>query len=481
MADGLDRRAFVAAPALAAALAGVQGSPALAQNSGGAGSTDETWKGAKAMLVRSGEFDWLKGFEEAELSDAVVYKALKDLALIEPPYDIYQLEHNIQTASATLDRCLVYRRDLQDLEAQAVQAALEYKLIEDQFASQLSLELAETIERQQALQQAGQTQAVTRFRSGGGDNLAQGFGALSEAGARVAAEAVDGEKKRKLAVKAKWEAFQSYQKAMMDRHRTAGHALNYRQRAERVRGMLVQDAVGAYRKCQAISKGARQVLGVDLPFPDVNPNGTLDALVLYVRELITAYELATQEEVEFEHVISLTQPPTTTTWPPGPALVPPDVWNQKLGPTGDRTFALDLRNAFPAAMKRLRVRAIGVSYLVVLPPNADAARRATGLSGVLIPPQAPNPFSAGSVKPRPPVPFGRIAMFEANAMRFIEDPAFSNLDPRGSWTLQIGRDYLPGFPAGVGATTGPMVVNDIRLHFIVAGQLDKAAAAWKTY
>lgn len=482
MSTDLDRRSFFAASSLAAALATVPLEQAEAQTRPSPPPPRfpemDTWRGAKAMLVQSREFDWLAGFEEKELSDAVVYSALSGLVSQEPPFDIYQLEHNIQTASATLDRCLTYRRELQELEAQAVQTALEYKLIEDQFASQLQLELAETVERQQAIQQEGQARASTRFKAN--DGLAAGFKVLAEAGARGATEAVEGERQRKNAVRSKWDAFQGYRDALIDRHRTPGHALNYQERAQRVRQYLIQDIVVAYGKCKAAGVGAKQILGIESAFPEVGPLGTLDRLVLYLRDLISSYELATQDEVEFEHVISLTNPSDPSMYG-SPRPVPFDVWSQKFSFVGDRTLTLSLQNLFPAGMTKLRIKAVGITYVLTSPSINDAVSRTSGMSALLTPPQVQNPFSKGSFKSRPSVPFGRIASFDAGSVRFSEDPAFRNLDPRGTWTLQAGKNMLWSSITPFGQQMNSSLVQDIRLHFFLAGHLDEARSSWSQF
>ena len=50
-----------------------------------------------------------------------------------------------------------------------------------------------------------------------------------------------------------------------------------------------------------------------------------------------------------------------------------------------------------------------------------------------------------------------------------------------SGTTQVGRDILPGFPGPFGGTFAMSGIKDIRLHFFLAGELDKTPSAWRDY
>lgn len=434
---------------------------------------EANWQQEKRKLANDPLYAWLRDFEGND-SDAIVFAALSAVKDKEPPYDIYQLESNLRSVSGLLDRCLVYRRELQSLEEQAVRAALDHKLFNEQKDVLLELELAEAVQEQHDLQQGGQAAASGEFRKGG-PGLGAGFATTAATHAKAAQAASKGESTRKELVHRKWAAAEQHQELLRTRYMTDGHALNFGDRANRIRDLLREDVEVAIQKTKCAAKGMERLLGVQRPMPDPLKRAYLDKLVMYVRALIEDYDLVTQEEVEFEHIVPLRQDRFKQNNTFTSAHIDQAEWDLKLDHGQNGRFTLNLSNEFAKAMKRLRVTGIAISYV---PPDVGSLEvRTRSVSAVLFPPPVANPFSQGEIS-RPPVPFARVAFYDPSNIRFVSEPAFENLDPRGEWMIQISTNMY--FPNATRTARDRQHINDVRIHFLLKGQLEKARADWTT-
>jgi hypothetical protein len=225
------------------------------------------WNAAKLLLLSKPEFDWLSAFEGDVSVDSIVYDVTSKLLHVEPPYDPYQIETLVSSASSLLDRCLTYRREMYDLEERAVRRALEYQLFNDQYDAQLNIELAASLEDQRELERDAQLAGSTAFKNATGDALAPGFAAITDGSAQSSQKAVEAEKARKAWVNKKWEKLKDFQIALQGRHNTPGHSLNYGERFNRTRAFLEQDIAAAYQKAKCIELAAYEIFAAHPAVP----------------------------------------------------------------------------------------------------------------------------------------------------------------------------------------------------------------------
>jgi hypothetical protein len=437
------------------------------------------WRDAKANVVHLFK-EWLDVFTGDALVDKIIYDRVTVLQGESPKYDPYQIEALLSSASALLDRCLAYRREMYDLEEKAVNRALEYKLFLDQYDALLSIELADKVESQRIKELAGQQAAAAKFGAvrDQGQGLASGFEEIAKASALSSQEAIDLEKERKVNVHTKWESLKNHQLALQERHSVPGHALNYGDRFKRLRGYLEQDIGIAYQKIRCIEVAARELFGINNQLDKPCSFGYLDTLVVYVREIIRVVELATLDEVEFEHVVSIRSP----------RLIQTGVYRHFDDPsfgsimnTGDGLFSVDLRGEFPAGIIHMRLQGIGVSI------NCDLAgspmTRLRTASVVVFPPPVKDLFTGdprGAT--RSPVVFERVGPMEPGVVSYNTSPSIINIDPRReNWDIQVGISML--FPDDAAVTHRRNATNilDIKLHLKLLVMMDKDRRSWSNF
>jgi len=432
------------------------------------------WTKAKHHLAGLKGFEWLQPFDIDLNSDLVVFNRTDDLLKHTlPPFDPYQVESLISSASTLLDRCLAYRREFYDLEEQAVRRALEYKLFLDQREPLEAIELAAYVEEQRRLEQQGQHNGAIKFGYDRLSDLSKGFAAVTEGSATSSAKAIEGEQDRKKNVRKKWAALDEYQTALQARHSTPGHPLNYRERLDRTRAFLEQDIGIAYQKIRCIQPAVNKIFGLSSSLKPPFEVGYLDYLVIFLRDVIEQVEVATVEEVDFEHVVSLHQPralkPDSSSQS---QLVPSGPWNAAFG-AGYLSFSLD--KEFPQAVKRLRIRAIGVSMLSESP--ADENNRLRSSTAIIFPPSVDDLLSPGNASARPPVLIEKICQYDPAATRLAALQAVNNIDPRvDKWQLQLSTNLM--FPDGNSHGRSVNQIKEIKLHLKLSAILDKAPASW---
>jgi hypothetical protein len=435
------------------------------------------WIAAKRQLISQGTFSWLECFRDDVSVDLIVYNTTNNLRAITPSYDPYQIESLISSVSTILDRCLVYRREMYDLEEQAVRRALEYQLFLDQYNAQLNIELAPRIETQRSIESQGQQQAYNNFSTESPPSgLSTGFASIAQASSRSAQEAVTGEQERKQNVQTKWEALKTFQNRLQHRHQTPGNPLNYCERYNRTKAFLVQDIGTAYQKIKCITVGIKKLFDLDFPLEDPFEYGYLDYLVSYIRKnVIENVEIATLNEVDFEHVVSIKQKRVLN--PNGAniyQLVPNPVYDAAIAPSGNGLLSFSLANEFPAAVQRLRLKAVGVS---IISENAtDLGNRMRSVAVALFPPQTENLFLPGNFITRSPIIIEKVGIFDPNVTKLVSGSSFNNIDPRGDWKIQVSSNLI--FPDINPHGRNPINVQEIKLHLKLTSILAHDTSAW---
>ncbi|MGI0523998.1 hypothetical protein [Rhizobium giardinii] len=437
------------------------------------------WRTEKERL--SSEYRWLNDFKDSQSVDEVVFEVTNSISEEPLVYDPYQIESLLSAASNLLDRCLVYRRELFDLEEQAVKRALEYDLFKQQLDAQKNIELAIHVEFQRQKEKTGQDNAAKAFAEPGAGDLGKGFSLISEASSQSSGIAIGGEQDRKRHVETKWNALSDYQRTLQARHETPGHALNYGERANRVRGYLKQDISIAYRKVRSIDYGKERIFNIVERLEAPRRDRYLDYLVIYIRDSINKIELKALEEIEFEHVVSIHQPRAQN--PGGTAKFEhmDDVkWKVALNKkTGVGEIGCDLAIEFPSTIKRLRVRGISASMLVESPDDPVVRQRTCAI--VVFPPRPddwPIPIEA-HLEERAPIIIEHIGPADQRPAptRYM---SINNLDPRGSWRIQVSTNLL--WADGKAHGRSETHIKDIKLHLsLLATVANPGDAAWKAF
>lgn len=458
--------------------------------------TKNYWYISKRSLVA--DHPWLRYAGFNLTVDAVVYQTLNPLQYQTPKYIIFQIESLLASASALLDRCLIYRREMYDLEAKGVQSALSYQLYRSQRGPLEDIELSavyrpgpggqpdseSSIRLEREAEKKGLEKASQAFATAA-TPLEQGFAASSAGNAQSAAFAEDAEELRVKNVSKKWVALDAYQKALESQHCAPGHALNYKDRFNRIRRFLEQDIATAYRKIQCIEKGASQIFDVNVQLDAPTELNYLDTLVEYVRKVIQQIEIATLEEVEFEHVVSIRQPVMTS--PSSHHQYYNDqqfktVINADGGPEDSGLLTLDLTRhggwvEFSPSVLRVRLRGIGLS-MISNDPRPDGV---LSTSAIVIPPDTMGfdgkPFDTS------PIIVERIGQYDGTTPRIVSFPAINNIDPRGKWQIQVSSNIVVG--SNINDATGHARsvnnIQEIKLHLKVAALLLKGRSNWTKF
>jgi hypothetical protein len=425
------------------------------------------WLEAKKALIDSNKYPWL-GFSAPNWGvDELIYNALHPI--VDSPYDAYQIEALISSAGMLLDRCVVYRQQMYDLEVAGVKWALDYQLYSDLKGDLQVIELAKWIEEQHKEEKQGQQDAKTAFQGGAGQPLPDGFAALANKNFDALGKAITGETDRKKAVDGKWKTMDAYQLVLQDRHTTPGSAFNYWERYQNIGVFLEQDVKIAYKKIISINSVLKEIYGIDPVFDTpsrANYINYVGYLIGYLRKMIDDIEIATKDEVEFDHIVYLHQ------WRhlggAGNYQRITDVaWGTLMA--GQGLIAVDLTDEFKDVFDgRIRVRAIGLSMSTDDPGNPTT--RAKRAIAAVFPP----PSSDG--KPRAPIVMEEIGVTIPGNVKLVSCSQVMNIDPRGPWKIQLSANFgwADNAPhARIGAD--PL---DIKLHLRLRTFLKRDFHAW---
>lgn len=168
----------------------------------------------------------LLGFDPQYSADDEIAKEIKHLSEAPPSFfvDEYHLEQNILDVSNLLDRILITRKDLWEIEALRQKLALGYISTFNQVEAEAQLSIA----------------------AASSENL----------------ESVKKACERKILV-----AKQSIE-ALESRHSQAGGALNFSERIDKIRNGLRNDVESCHVRTNAITEGLRKRYEIDFPRPD---------------------------------------------------------------------------------------------------------------------------------------------------------------------------------------------------------------------
>ncbi len=240
---------------------------------------------------------------------------------------------------------------------------------------------------------------------------------------------------------------------------------------------MEQDIGIAYQKIKCIAVAAKKIFDINVDLDPPTEYGYLDYLVTFVRKIIDKAELNTLEELDFDHMVSL-HIPKTSNGIAGNPLIGPELATIVVPASGKGLLTFTLDKEFPPGVKRLRMKAIGLSYVSDAP--ADTAARLRVTSAVIFPPRADNLFSPGSYRDRSPIVIERVSEFDPSLIRFQGADAVGNIDPRnGQWQIQLSSSMF--FSDSANHYRQFANIIDVRLHLRLSAILDKSVAAWSDF
>lgn len=388
----------------------------------------KSWSGLKSKLSEEGLLDHFfvepldQRFNKSNTSSR--------FPVTEADYYPLLLETHLRDVSAHLDRVLSYRREMYEMEIQAVRAGCDYALERDQSKDELDLALIRLRRRQNTDERTAQQKAAAAFGDGdAGAGLKQT--ALGKA-ARLAQDADDGDAEARL-MQEMYVRNCVYRESYWLRHNEGGNAHNYKERAERLLVLLQQDKYFAEWKCKALDLGFRAIYGRP-PKAVLEANASVDELVIWVRNLFEDIAIEDEAESEFELTLPLVQPIS------GKSLITARQWDTAMassGTSGLLTLPFELTAAhFPG---RVRLRRLALSHGVITKEMSSGFDKTAVYEayaryrGEVTPP----PQAVGSVAyKRPPITLGGITVYGA-PLEYAEGPEVTNLNPVGRWTVNV--------------------------------------------
>ncbi|MGO9235676.1 MAG: hypothetical protein ACLP4V_17025 [Methylocella sp.] len=215
--------------------------------------------------------------------------------------------------------------------------------------------------------------------------------------------------------------------------------------------------------------------------PSQSSDSYLDLMVIFLRDVIDALEVESLREVDFDHVVPLTQGRVDRKTGAFISRIDLPTWNAAIGPGGPGYVVTDLsHNEFTSAVLRVRLRGFAVSCAA---PSPEAAySHLKRFAAVIFPPDAPDLFSPGAVRERNPIVVEDIRITEPGNIRAIVYDSITNIDPRGVWRIQVSSgSFYPDPQQRKRATDGVSSISDLRLHLRLRAVLAKDAGSWADF
>ena len=435
-----------------------------------------------------------------------IRSAIKPVQSQRPRFNPYLYENLLSDISKALDRCLAYRLECASLEKGAIKAALDNQLFDDLFPISAALNQANTDSSALSDLEAGQTQAAQLLTKGGG-----ALSALAPAytgAATAAADAITNQQNKKSALDGIQRALKDNQDALQKEYITPGHAMNFKERRDRVVEFIKQDIADAYEKAMAACAGIQAQLNLSAtqhPFPVITDDDTKDVLfldnfVLWTREVIQQYELYTQDEVVFDLVLPTCVPYSSDFASIDKRLLSASAFSAAIldATSSGGLLAVPLKKAIPSDLVtngNARLRGLGISVTTPAGVSAEADTSATWSAVVFLPPQN-SPYSsaarttrklaekwsrtsANQTVVRPPVVLGQVFpySFGANPAMSV-GPEVWNADPSLDNTqiliLPMALDRGPARP-GVRNNT---IVSDVKIHLRLVAKASPRVTDW---
>ncbi len=387
-----------------------------------------------------------------------------------------------------LDSVMALRSQYVGLEETAVRASLEYLLARKNNVVGRSLETNKWLAARE-VQLASSAEAVEQLLADLPDPLAKAGAMYFRKTAEVKRqEALETEKTISL-VAEKWDNIDLHLKDLASRHSIDGHAMNFSQRAGRLRRLITDDLFAAYLKAVSVAQGMTFIFGDDpaaVP-PNFESDGFVDSFLLWHRAISRRLSVERGAEAEFTFTFGSSLPRRP--------LIPGDVASIDLPPILPDDFAAQLEAPSEIVVdpspwlknyNRLRVVGAALSFGTGDESLDSASERelqkvfARALlfapiqkGSILKPPKFPSGDIVETAIRLPPAYFNRVRLESTIATpEFLQGAPMRNVDPRGAWTVK-----LSGWMFSDEGHSRPIheVVADVRVHLRLRATFNRDA------
>jgi len=411
-----------------------------------------------------------------------------------PEYEPLLFERYLQDASNAVDRALTLRREIQQIELDAVTYAREYLRFEKLANVQEALEAREEALKIAKVNEQGFKEATEAFSKGGSEEhaaLVAGFSKQSETLAHVANLTHNDEERRLVWIREKWQLLRQLTEAEIGQHSLLGSPVNLKERKDRLVAILNKELTEAYQKCISVEEGLRVVFEKELPLPKPDQLSALDNMVIWIRNAVEFIERRAEHEVTFTIQIPLTQPFKNYQNERNLGLEGAPATNdlaRLLGPKSDGFVSFKtgrfLDESVGAArisgtgetqrlVRHMRVTGVGVSMSIagIEDYQATTAR----WLAIVFPPERPRKLAHANAR-RPPCILGNIQPQRGNTevqMQYGDE--VQNAPAFGEWKVKVMAQTSNSGAADVDRT---MHLRDVKLVLQIKGIPNVSSGDW---
>lgn len=424
-------------------------------------------------------------------------------------YEPLLVESLLADCSTLLDRCLAYRREAREFEAEAVRFAIEYEKTNELL--DLEERLDKSTSEQHLLAAEAQLLGVAAEQFSEATDLGPGFSMQTRSASDTASARSQIWESRIKILGERRAVLRKWQEAYMARHKAPGTAHNYEERMSRLVQFLAEDLYEAHRKSDALFQGIRRIHGSEVLLPPL-AEGVLDELVSSVRRASRLMDAHRQNEITYDLVVPLCQP-----WNASSAALIDAKQLLEYGKNPHRQpLSFELANVFHN-QTNVRIRAVGLSFGNTDEPrstststsSSSSSSKPWGISGqtdttgtsksesdgtamaavfakyriraTIHTPEQEN--EDGSKYSRPPIVLGNLSIFGGGAPIALETgPQCQNIDPTtGKWRIFLENSAVHSGPSAIPLfdKKGRSVIHDLKLHLRIAATFTSGDSAFR--
>lgn len=417
------------------------------------------WVAFKASIAD--KVEWFRGFDRP--FSELLNEAIANNPIERFDYDPLLLEALLRDISALLDKCLVYRRDAQDLEILAARAAADYSKFVDLLPIQQEAEVIGQGISRLGVERSAAATAASKFGSDASRGpVERGFEAV-ELGKVAAIEQQIGTATRQVElIEKRWRLTKRYEDEAQARHTAKGSSHNYGDRMARLLRFLAEDFQEAYSKASALFTGIESIYGRKYVLPDIRLDSAIDDVVQSVRGAARYLEHEITKFSAYDIVVSLCQPLIETNGVARPLI---EFEKLKLAVENGNWLEFDLSPIFKD-VRSVRLRGVGLSFGNELSkgldpgqlPEMSAYRLVAQLS-------LPEQSVGGVTLNRPPVYFGNVSVFSGStSVAWNSSNACYNGTPVGKWRVKIAPRAVHSVRV---EKFSKSLIEDIKVHLSV--------------
>ena len=436
----------------------------------------DTRKGNRTFDVEAlgAKNTWLTGVVSPPVA-AIIETAIDDERNKKPAYEPLLFEGYVSEAARAIDRSIVIRRDIQEIESVAVTYARQYTRFDETVALNKKIE-ALGWEASEAKKLSTEHADVAKRFGAGTDPVAQGFAKQNNVASRSFDSSHTNLTSKNQAIADRWLVLEAMQEAERKQHETPGHALNFKERRDRLVEILKRDVLEAYRKCVAVREGiVRTYKPAQFPeLPAAADVNALDRLLYWIRDAIEYLDKQREHEVEFDLTIPLVQP--VQDWKNDKevaVLKTADV--QKLWFDVDVTAWLDntFKRDAESRVGNLRLVGLGASVNVAV---RDDNSNTVAFTLAVFPPKLERELADTTAQTRPPAILGNVAIVskDSRAPKVEYGPEIRCLPVAGVWRIVL----LPPRASQDGKNQKALTIADVFLHLRLVGTPARDRDRW---